>query len=141
MEVFLEKMQQLLPVLGVEVLVPTHSVSKSTSEKQLLTCKIKNNEAKGYLTPNGIVVLSGSQAVLKERPSTKKYPHPSQVRQKLKDDGMLTKKEDHLLFTQDVEFSSPSAAASVIHGGHANGLTAWKNRAGKSLKALESTKE
>ena len=141
MEVFLEKMQQLLPVLGVEVLVPTHSVSKSTSEKQLLTCKIKNIEAKGYLTPNGIVVLSGSQAVLKERPSTKKYPHPSQVRQKLKDDGMLAKKEDHLLFTQDVEFSSPSAAASVIHGGHANGLTAWKNRAGKSLKALESTKE
>ena len=141
MEVFLEKMQQLLPVLGVEVLVPTHSVSRSTSEKQLLTCKIKNIEAKGYLTPNGIVVLSGSQAVLKERPSTKKYPHPSQVRQKLKDDGMLAKKEDHLLFTQDVEFSSPSAAASVIHGGHANGLTAWKNRAGKSLKALESTKE
>ena len=141
MEVFLEKMQQLLPVLGVEVLVPTHSVSKSTSEKQLLTCKIKNIEAKGYLTPNGIVVLSGSQAVLKERPSTKKYPHPSQVRQKLKDDGVLTEKEDHLLFTQDAEFSSPSAAASVIHGGHANGLTAWKNRAGKSLKVLESTKE
>lgn len=141
MEVFLEKMQQLLPALGVEVLVPTHSASKSTSEKQLLTCKIKNLKAKGYLTPNGIVVLSGSQAVLEERPSTKKYPHPSQARQKLKADGMLTVNADHLLFTQDVEFSSPSAAASVIHGGHANGLTAWKNKAGKSLKELESAKE
>jgi hypothetical protein len=141
MEVFLEKMQQLLPVLGVEVLVPTHSAGTSTPETQLLTCKIKDIKATGYLIPNGIVVLSGSQAVLKERPSTKKYPHPSHVRQKLKDEGMLTVNEDHLLFTQDVEFSSPSAAASVIHGGHANGLTAWKNKAGKSLKELESDKE
>ena len=141
MEVFLEKMQQLLPALGVEVLVPTHSFSKSASEKQLLTCKIKNIEAKGYLTPNGIVVLSGSQAVLKERPSTKKYPHPSHVRKKLIDDGMITVNADHLVFTQNVEFSSPSAAASVIHGGHANGLTAWKTKDGKSLKELESTKE
>ena len=52
MEVFLEKMQQLLPALGIEVLVPTRSASKSSSEKQLLTCKIKSIEAKGYLTPN-----------------------------------------------------------------------------------------
>ncbi len=141
MEVFLEKMHQLLPALGVEVLVPTHSASKSASEAQLLTCKIKNAEARGHLTPNGIVVLKGSQAVLKERPSTKKYPLPSQARQKLRDEGMLTVNGDYLLFTRDVEFSSPSAAASVIHGGHANGLIAWKNEAGKSLKELESAKE
>jgi len=141
MEVFLEKMQQLLPALGIEVLVPTHAASKSTAEKQLLTCTIKNIEAKGYLTPNGIVVLSGSQAVLDERPSTKRYPHPSHARQKLIDEGTLAVNADHLLFTNDVEFSSPSAAASVIHGGHANGLTAWKNKAGKSLKELESAAE
>lgn len=138
MEVFLEKMQQLLPPLGIEVLVPTRSASKSTSENQQLTCKIKNIEAKGHLTPNGIVVLSGSQAVLEERPSTKNYPWPLNMRQKLKDDGMLIIEADHLVFTQDVEFSSPSAAAAVIHGGHANGLTAWKTSAGISLKELES---
>ena len=39
---------------------------------------------------------------------------------------------------KDVEFSSPSAAAAVIHGGQANGLTAWKNPQNKSLKELES---
>ena len=33
---------------------------------------------------------------------------------------------------------SPSAAATVIHGGRANGLTAWKNKSGKTLKQLES---
>jgi hypothetical protein len=40
-------------------------------------------------------------------------------------------------FTHDAEFSSPSAAAAVIHGGGANGLTAWRDAAGKTLKVLE----
>ena len=85
-----------------------------------------------------MVVLSGSQAVLNERPSSQKYPWPLNMRQRLKDEGALTVKTDHLLFTQDVEFSSPSAAAAIIHGGHANGLTASKNKQGKTLKELES---
>jgi len=47
--------------------------------------------------------------------------------------------EGYLVFTRDEEFSSPSAAAAVVHGGHANGLTAWKNKEGKTLKEIEST--
>jgi hypothetical protein len=39
--------------------------------------------------------------------------------------------------TKDTEFDSPSAAAAVVHGGGANGLTAWKDANGKSLKELE----
>ena len=46
-------------------------------------------------------------------------------------------KAGFLVFTKDAEFSSPSAAATVIHGGSANGLTAWKTEGGKSLKQLE----
>lgn len=52
-------------------------------------------------------------------------------------DSILAR-DEYLSFTKDVEFSSPSAAAAVIHGGQANGLTAWKNKANKSLKELES---
>lgn len=138
MEIFLKKIHQLLPVLGVEVLVPTSIKAAGATELELLSCEIKGLKATGHLTPNGIVVLAGSQAVLNERPSSHKYPWPVNMRQKLKDEGALTVKTDHLLFMQDVEFSSPSAAAAVIHGGHANGLTAWKNKDGKSLKELES---
>ncbi len=138
MEIFLEKIHQLLPVLGVEVLVPTTSSLAGRNETATLSCEIKGFKATGYLTPNGIVVLSGSQAVLNERPSAQKYPWPINMRQQLKNQGALKEKTDHLLFTKDIEFSSPSAAAAVIHGGSANGLTAWKNKDGKTLKELES---
>lgn len=138
MEIFLEKIHQLLPVLGVEVLVPTTATAKTATERESLSCEIRGFKATGYLTPNGIVVLAGSQAVLNERASSQKYPWAKNVRQKLKDDGVLAVKADHLVFTHDAEFSSASAAAGVIHGGHANGLTAWKNKNGKTLKELES---
>jgi hypothetical protein len=138
MEIFLEKIHQLLPVLGVEVLVPKNANPETSTELELLTCEIRGIKATGRLTPNGIVVLGGSQAVLNERPSSQKYPWALNMRQRLREEGTLTIKIDHLLFTGDVEFSSPSAAAAVIHGGQANGLTAWKNKDGKTLKDLEA---
>ena len=51
--------------------------------------------------------------------------------------GTLIEKEGFLVFTKDPEFTSPSAAAVVIHGGSANGLAAWKTKDGKSLKQLD----
>lgn len=138
MEIFLEKVHQLLPALGVEVLVPMAVFATAMTERETLTCEIKGLKAIGHLTPNGMVVLSGSQAVLNERPSSQKYPWPVNMRQRLRDEGALSVQTDCLEFMKNVEFTSPSAAAAVIHGGHANGLTAWKNKSGKTLKELES---
>ncbi|MBL0128413.1 MAG: GIY-YIG nuclease family protein [Flavobacteriales bacterium] len=138
MEIYLEKIHQLLPVLGVEVLVPTIVQSNVASEQEVFTCEIKGLKATARLTPNGMVVLKGSQAVLTERPSSQKYPWPIQMRQKLKDEGALSVMKDYLEFAKDVEFTSPSAAATVVHGGHANGLIAWKNQKGSTLKELEA---
>lgn len=140
MEVFLEKMQQLLPALGVEALIPTVAVQTGSNQNELLFCELKGLKASGYLTPNGIVVSSGSHAVLLERDSAQKYPWVMALRQKLKEDGTLVSDGERLLFTKDTEFTSPSAAAAVIHGGTANGLTSWKNAQGKSLKETESVK-
>ena len=138
MEIFLEKIHQLLPVLGVEVLVPMTMPAAIGTERESLHCDIKGLKATGHLTPNGIVVFAGSQAVLTERPSSHKYPWALNLRQRLREDGSLTVNTDHLVFAQDIEFSSPSAAAAVIHGGHANGLISWKNQDGRTLKELES---
>ena len=85
------------------------------------------------------MVFKESEAVLKDRPSAKNYPHRLAVRKQLIDEGILHQIEGKLVFTKDYEFSSPSAAASVIHGGHANGLTAWKDSGGISLKEREAS--
>jgi hypothetical protein len=138
MEVFLEKMQQVLPVLGIEAFVQAASKVESEAEKEMLTCKIKIVVASGYLTPNGIVVLATSEAVLEERGSAKKWPSVMVQRNKLIEEGGLVQEGDKYVFVKDTEFSSPSSAAAVIHGGSANGLIAWVNANGKSLKDLQN---
>jgi hypothetical protein len=138
MEVFLAKMQQVLPVLGIESFVQAASKVESEAEKEMLTCKIKSVVASGYLTPNGIVVLAASEAVLEERGSAQKWPSVMVQRNKLIEEGGLVQEGDKYVFVKDTEFSSPSSAAAVIHGGSANGLTAWVNANGKSLKDLQN---
>ena len=102
MEIFLEKVHQLLPVLGVEALIPPSIIAAASSELETLSCDIKGLKATGHLTPNGFIVIGGSQAVLTERPSSQKYPWPVNMRQRLKDEGILANKTDHLLFTKDL---------------------------------------
>jgi hypothetical protein len=131
-------MLQVLPVLGIEAFVQVASKVESEAEREMLTCKIKNVVASGYLTPNGIVVLSKSEAVLEERSSAKKWPSVMTQRNRLIEEGGLIQKGDKYVFKKDTEFSSPSSAAAVIHGGSANGLTAWVDNNGKSLKELQN---
>lgn len=137
MEIFLGKIEQLLPALGVEVLVPVSGPVGSKDAASVLFCKIHELEATGRLTPGGIVVLAQSQAVANARASAKDYPWVLNTREQLIADGVLAPADGHLVFTKDHEFSSPSAAAAVIHGGTANGRTAWKDAHGKTLKQLE----
>lgn len=137
MEVFLARIRQLLPVLGSDILSPISIPDSASQHGGILFCRMKGAEARGQRTPNGFVVFVGSTAVMKERPSTEKYPYVKVQRKKLIEEGMLIEKEGYLLFTKDIEFPSPSAAAVVIHGGSANGLVAWKTKDGKSLKLLD----
>jgi hypothetical protein len=138
MEVFLEKICQLLPVLGVDLLVAPSGEASGAHGKALLVCEIKGLKATGYRIPNGFLVLKGSEAVSHERASSAKWPWPRSMRHSLKEDLALVEEGDRLVFSRNVEFASPSAAAAVIHGGHANGLTAWKTLDGKTLKEIEA---
>jgi hypothetical protein len=136
MDVFLEKVYQLLPVLGVDLFSPVEATP--SDERRILFCKIKGLVAKGRRTPNGFVVLKGSQAVLKHRPSAK---WTKKKREDLMDSGVLVQEDDHYIFSRDFEFGSPSTAGSAIRGGATNGLTAWKTSDGKTLKHLEKELE
>ena len=139
MEVFLSRIRQLLPVLGSELFIPIapHAASNKQADSPLV-CRIKGAQAFGQRTPDGFVVFRGSTAVLQERPATlRRQPYLVELRKKLAADGTLAQKDGFYVFTKDSEFSSPSAAASVIHGGGANGLTEWRTEHEKSLIQLD----
>jgi len=59
------------------------------------------------------------------------------LRKQLIADNTLVQQDGFLRFSKDAEFSSPSAAAAVVHGGGANGLTGWKTKDGTTLKELD----
>lgn len=138
MEVFLSRIQQVLPVLGSDLLTPIAGSAKSAKPQSELWCRNKGALARGRRTERGFVVFKESTAVVAERPSAEiQHPFVVALRKKLVKDGTLSEKDGFLMFTKDAEFDSPSAAAAVIHGGGANGLTAWKDAVGKTLKQLE----
>ena len=132
-----KRQEQLLPILGQEFLKPVVKSETKAKKSELLYCEIKGLKAIGRQTDNGFVVLKSSEAVLEERPSTQKYQSAANLRATLRNDGILKVERNRLVFLADHEFSSPSAAAAVIHGGQANGLTAWKDSKGVSLKQKE----
>lgn len=139
MEAFLGRVRQLLPVLGSDALTPVLPAGTGTGASGILVHRIKGLTARGVRTAEGFVVLAESQAVRAERPSAAaRHPFVVELRRKLLAEGALVSDGEYLRFTRDVVFSSPSAAAAVLQGGGANGLTAWRTDGGKTLKALEA---
>ena len=134
---FLARIRQLLPVLGSDILAPIAEPSATAQRGGMLHTKVKGAEGQGQRTANGFVVLRNSTAVLQERPSAENYPYVMAQRRQLISKGVLVEKDGFFVFARDAEFTSPSAAAAVIHGGSANGITAWKTDDGKSLKQLD----
>lgn len=132
MDVFLEKCFQLLPVLGITDF--NEKINQEGDPEGLFYCKIKGLTATGKRTEGGFVVFEGSQAVLNHRASA---VQSKKKRDQLIDKGLLRKNKDHFVFIKDLEFGSPSTAATVVKGGATNGLTAWKDSRGRSLKELE----
>jgi hypothetical protein len=137
METFLSHIRQLLPVLGSNLLSPVAQLPPHEQPGGILFCRRKGAEGRGHRTPDGFVVLKGSTAVLNEQDCSKKWPATVAIRKRIIADGKLIPKDGFYVFVQDVEFSSPSAAAAVIEGGSANGLRDWKTNDGRNLGDIE----
>lgn len=138
MESFLAYILGMLPVLGVHAFEKAMVVPPSV-ENPILYCKNRGADAQALNTPQGFVVLKGSLAAADEVPSFKAHwARYSLQRDELKASGVLAMQSDHLVFTQDYTFSSPSMASAMVMGGSPNGRTDWKTADGQTLKDLQA---
>lgn len=134
MQVFLDNMLGMLPVLGV------HAFEQSTQTlpvdlAPLLTCKGKGLLASGYESTQGFLVKRGSQATLAATTSLREKG----LREELISSGVLKKVSNNYEFSQDFSFSSPSLAAAIVLGRSANGRTEWKDTKGRTLKDIQTS--
>jgi hypothetical protein len=137
MNVFLDNMLGILPLLGIDAFEQS-PVTISTSETPLLTCHGKGVTATGYDTPQGFVVKAGSFAAGEEAPSLQSYfPNLTRIRSDLVARGVLVSEGNKFRFTQDYTFNSPSQASSVVFANSSNGRVDWKDSSGRTLKQLQ----
>lgn len=136
MQVFLQHMLGMLPVLGVHAFEqPPQAPAASAPE---LMCTGKGLEARGYEATQGFVVKVGSQAAGQVAQSVSNhFPGTVAKRQSLIDLGVLVQQGNVYVFTQDYAFNSPSLASTVVLGRSSNGRTDWKDAQGRSLKSLQ----
>jgi hypothetical protein len=135
-ESFLDDMLTLYPLLGLSAFEVVKSAGDmGTAPGRVLFLVGKGAKATGRETPEGVVVLAGSQARLDEVDSIHSFG--SNIRATLTESGVLRVEAGHLVFTQDYTFASPSTAAMVLLGRTANGRIEWKTEAGKTLKAVQ----
>ena len=138
LDVFLENMLGMLPVLGIHAFEQAATVV-AASALSLLTCKGKGVSATGYEASQGFVVKAGSQAVGESVPSMQQYVRSMyDLRQELIKNGVLQPEGTQLHFSQDYVFSAPSTAAAVVLGRSANGRVEWKDAKGRTLKELQA---
>lgn len=142
MEVFLDHMLGMLPVLRVHAFeppsLPAASFKADVLAAPLLYCAGKGVEASGYESTQGFVVKMGSRAVNEVVPSLREnWPARINQRNDLLASGVLVADGEGLRFTQNYVFTSPSLAAVLILGRHTNGRTKWKDAQGRTLKELQ----
>lgn len=138
MEYYLSQVQIVLPVLGITEFRPTRPVENaiaSLADNTALTARTSPTfqfevprhgiSALAQEVDGEFTVLEGSTA-RGEWIGTRRHPGYQQLHSSLLSDGTLQPMPHGLArFTQDVVFSSSSAAAAVVSGRSANGRTSW----------------
>lgn len=138
LEVFLQNLLGMLPVLGITAFEQTQAPSASDPQLTMLYCEGKGARATGHDAPQGFIVRSGSIAASGLTASlAKHFPHVVKAHTDLLQSGVLLPHEGMLRFSQDYTFSSPSLASTIVLGRVSNGRTEWKDVEGRTLKSLQ----
>ncbi len=126
-----ETIQILASTLGY----PVFDEIRRPKTKEIITCKGKDAYAEGEYSEDGIIVFSGSKCNLVESRTAGSWVVG--MRRDLKENGVLSEKDNALVFNKDHIFSSPSASAAVVLARRANGWIEWKYKDGKTLDQVK----
>lgn len=132
-EEYLETIRVLVSTLGFSFMeVPASRAD--TTEAEIVHIAAFGVEATGSYTSTGMTVFAGSQATPVRNPEAHSQVLARQ--QRLIEAGVLRDEGNHFVFTQDHVFKTPSGAAGIIVGRHANGWTHWKSAEGRTLDEM-----
>lgn len=130
MEEFVENVKVLMSALGYRVLVPA---PQATDNTVYLYCKGSGADAKGFVSSGGFTVLKGSRVSTHTVPSMEVHAKSQfKLRRAMEQEGIITDG----VFLRDYEFTSPSAASTLVLGRSSNGNVDWKTQDGIQLKKL-----
>ena len=110
--------------------------SQDTDAEDLYLKGARGATGRGKRVTDGFVVFAGSEVASSTVPSFQKGF--ILLREELIANEIIKEDQGKFTLATDYLFSSPSAAAAVIMGRSANGLIEWKDKAGKSIKDIES---
>ena len=140
MEEFIDNAKVIMGTLGHKLFEPVNKETpetNSTEQDDAVKLFLKRTKkgvgtvtAEGYQSPEGFVVLKGSHI----SPEDDDTIFPA-IRTRRKE----VKVDTDWVLQEDVLCRSPSFAAMLVIGKHANGLTSWKTKDGRTLKSLETT--
>jgi len=144
MEEYLEKLQFILKNLGIINLDSSYVADKSEIELEnifyLSLTKDRIDESGNILTAKMIIIndgyrlLSGSYIEKEERASFSKHVYyPLRKKYESNDFFEESKYEGCYILKTDIDFNSPSAAASVVKNRATNGQKEWKLKNGNTL--------
>lgn len=149
MEAFLDQLQIVLPVLGVNAIrvrkaVPASATVTIDSPVFTLTNKKHKVEARAQQLGDEFTMLEGSQVVAtwagmgKAESTERAYASYRAQHRKLVADGSIEVRGDVGILTRDIPFGSPSTAAAVALGRSSNGRVEWKTEDGTSYGDWEN---
>ena len=138
LEEFIDYAKIIMGTLGHKVFIPLVETSATSADENgtiftddLLYCNASGAKATGKRTSEGFVVLKGSQI---SSNLTKSCPD-STLRNRKKYAKNI---DENYILTEDILFSSPSAAASFVGGASLSGNVSWHNSQGISLKSIDA---
>jgi len=133
---FFETASTLLATLGYPLFLPVKPSDETAEDNERFYCKQSGADGQGIYTQEGFVVLEGSSGRAENQLSLE-GTKPERVRQQLLESGVTSVQDEKMVFEKDHLFNSPSLAASVLIGSHANGWTSWVNKAEKTLHQVK----